>query len=74
MSTAGADGKVMVLSSAVDTFGDELASLEAKGTFITAVEYVRGLLPAGFLGSLLTNRTRRAREATSWRLRARQAT
>ncbi|TNY20074.1 WD40-repeat-containing domain protein [Rhodotorula diobovata] len=42
MSTAGADGKVMVLSSAVDTFGDELASLEAKGTFITAVEYSKG--------------------------------
>ena len=41
MATGGADGKVMVLSSAVDSFGDELAALEAKGSFVTAVEYVR---------------------------------
>ncbi|BGP45514.1 Ski complex subunit Rec14 [Rhodotorula kratochvilovae] len=39
MATAGGEGKVMVLSSAVDTFGDELAALEATGTFGTAVEY-----------------------------------
>ncbi|GAA5907371.1 hypothetical protein JCM8208_007167 [Rhodotorula glutinis] len=42
MSTGGADGKVMVLSSAVDTFGDELAAPEAKGAFVTAVEYSKG--------------------------------
>ncbi|GAA5929156.1 hypothetical protein JCM3775_006749 [Rhodotorula graminis] len=42
MSTGGADGKVLVLSSAVDSFGDELATLEAKGSFVTAVEYSKG--------------------------------
>lgn len=53
MATGGADGKVMVLSSAVDSFGDELAALEAKGSFVTAVEYVRPPSP-----SLTFSRTR----------------
>lgn len=40
MATAGNEGKVKVLSAATEDFGDELASLEASGTFGSAIRYV----------------------------------
>lgn len=40
-ATAGGEGKVKVISSAKETFGQELAALEATGKFGMAVEYVR---------------------------------
>ncbi|GJN88070.1 hypothetical protein Rhopal_001026-T1 [Rhodotorula paludigena] len=42
LATGGAEGKVIVMSSAVETFGDEIMALEATGTFATAVEYSLG--------------------------------
>ncbi|POY76022.1 hypothetical protein BMF94_0745 [Rhodotorula taiwanensis] len=39
MATAGDKGKVTIMSSAKDNFGEVLATLEATGTFGTAVEY-----------------------------------
>ncbi|GAA5870756.1 hypothetical protein JCM16303_001578 [Sporobolomyces ruberrimus] len=42
MATAGNEGKVKVLSAATEGFGDELASLEASGTFGSAIRYSNG--------------------------------
>lgn len=42
MATAGDKGKVTIMSSAKDNFGEVISTLEATGTFGTAVEYVRG--------------------------------
>lgn len=41
MATAGDKGKVTIMSSAKDNFGEVISTLEATGTFGTAVEYVR---------------------------------
>ncbi|BGP00872.1 WD repeat protein 61 [Rhodotorula toruloides] len=41
-ATAGGEGKVKVMSSAKETFGQELAALEATGKFGMAVEYSQG--------------------------------
>ena len=42
MATAGDKGKVTIMSSAKDNFGEVISTLEATGTFGTAIEYVRG--------------------------------
>jgi hypothetical protein len=42
MATSGDKGKVTIMSSAKDNFGEVISTLEATGTFGTAVEYVRG--------------------------------
>ncbi|GAA5954424.1 hypothetical protein JCM8115_004585 [Rhodotorula mucilaginosa] len=46
MATAGDKGKVTIMSSAKDNFGEVISTLEATGTFGTAVEYSKsgGLL------------------------------
>lgn len=41
MATAGDKGKVTIMSSAKENFGEVIGTLEATGTFGTAVEYVR---------------------------------
>jgi hypothetical protein len=45
LATAGQEGRVRVLSSSAENFGEELALLEAAGSFGTAVEYVRRAFP-----------------------------
>lgn len=42
MATAGDKGKVTIMSSAKENFGEVISTLEATGTFGTAVEYVGG--------------------------------
>ncbi|GAA5924605.1 WD40 repeat domain-containing protein [Sporobolomyces koalae] len=42
LATAGNEGKVKVLSSSKEDFGDELATLEASGSFGSAVRYSNG--------------------------------
>lgn len=41
LATAGAEARVKILSSAVENFGEELTTMDATGTFGSAVEYVR---------------------------------
>jgi len=40
MATAGNEGKVKVLSASTEDFGNELATLDASGSFGSAVRYV----------------------------------
>lgn len=40
LATAGSEGRVRIISSAVENFGEELTSMDATGTFGSAVEYV----------------------------------
>lgn len=47
LATAGLEAKVRVLSSAPENFGEELATMQASGTFGTTVEYVN--MPTGQL-------------------------
>lgn len=42
MATAGNEGKVRIMSSAVDNFGEEVMTMDATGTFGSSVEYVSG--------------------------------
>ena len=44
MATAGSEGRVRVMSSAVENFGEELMTMDATGTFGTSVEYVSKLV------------------------------
>ncbi|ORY90703.1 WD40-repeat-containing domain protein [Leucosporidium creatinivorum] len=39
LATAGSEARVRILSSAVENFGEELTSMDATGTFGSAVEY-----------------------------------
>lgn len=41
LATSGGKATVRVMSSAVETFGDELTTMAATGTFGTAIKYVR---------------------------------
>ena len=41
VATAGEGGKVNVLSASTDDFGEELATMDATGTFGSAIRYVR---------------------------------
>ncbi|GAA5973304.1 hypothetical protein JCM11641_003064 [Rhodosporidiobolus odoratus] len=42
LAAAGQEGRVRVLSASAEGFGEELASMEAAGSFGTAVEYSKG--------------------------------
>ncbi|GAA5952707.1 hypothetical protein JCM21900_000410 [Sporobolomyces salmonicolor] len=42
LATAGGEGRVRVLSAAMENFGEELATMEATGSFGSAIEYSNG--------------------------------
>jgi hypothetical protein len=43
LATAGNEGKVKILSSAVDNFGEEIYAMDATGAFATTVNFVSSL-------------------------------
>lgn len=40
IATTGSEARVRILSSTVENFGEQLTTMEATGTFGSAIEYV----------------------------------